>query len=206
MRAPNTMFGQRAKQAVVTAVKNVLASALIVGRNPEQRLREVWGQLMAEPAVQKLQTLSLQSQAGAWVTDPKQLSIVQHALENIKLAIQQHKGVHTEESRKLYQTLLNIITPPAHLRLIRATASLFSLGSRRGLLAAQARVAEVLERIDLAADDEETGMSLFVPGPRKQRMDMLQRELLDVVLTGREATLAPKLQPQSRNAPIQPVV
>jgi hypothetical protein len=165
---PAALFGQRSRQKAVTAVKNVLADNLLIGRNPEARLMQLWAQLLNEPEFRELNLHFQEGQAGAWVNDPKMLAVVVGAINNIKEALGTHKGVHSEESRKLYQTLLNILAPKAGEGMFRATAKFWGLQSRRGLVAAAARNAGMLANINNLGVGRGT---LFVPGKRSTRQD-----------------------------------
>jgi len=52
----------------------------------------------------------------------KELSVVKHVLEQMRLAITVHKNKRDRESSRLYQFLLNIVSSPPAARLQRATA------------------------------------------------------------------------------------
>ena len=58
-----------------------------------------------------------------------------HVIGNITEAIAAHKDKRNSDSILLYQTLMNIVTPPPGQKLMRATARLFDLVGRKGLSA-----------------------------------------------------------------------
>ena len=159
-------FAYTAVQHVVGNMLHQLSDALIAGREPERRLVAILRQLLAQPDIKTTLNLIAMQQLGL---QKKELSVVKHVLEQMRLAITVHKNKRDRESSRLYQILLNIVSSPPAARLQRATARLFGLCSRQGLAAAQCRVASQLV-------DDEGGIlvrpaNLFYPSDRIERSD-----------------------------------
>jgi hypothetical protein len=161
-----TLFAYRAVQAVVEKMLAAVGEALIEDREPEARLKAIVNKFVSHPDIASVIRLTAMNRLGL---DEKQLAVVEHVLDQLREAIEVHKGQKSKESMRLYQIILNFISPPASARLQRATATLFGLDSRRGLRAAAVRLAA--QRIDIEAGINPP--TLFYAPDRATRSDWL---------------------------------
>ena len=175
------LFQYRACQATVENMLSEMQKPLIEGRDPLERARQILVQLLNHPDIKPL----LRSIVGQTLAcEPKELAVICHIIENIKLAISVHKQQRNTNSIRLYQSLMAICVPPPEKRLQRATVRLLGINSRRGLIAGAMRVAA--QRVDaeagVQADGDEdsdseadaasgTPANLFMYSQRKQRSD-----------------------------------
>ena len=163
-------FNDRARQYVVENMLAQIDNVLIDGRQPELRLLAVLQRFLAHPIVKAVVNTFASRQLGI---DQDELKVVTHVLSQLKAAIAMNKQQRSSESLQVYQTVMNLISPPANARLQRATCSLFSLSSAKGLQAAQLRL--VARRVDIESGITESSQ-LFAPVSRKTRSDWIAGE------------------------------
>ena len=163
-----------------------LGDALLSDKMPEARLTAIVDQFVQHPHISSVIDILAQKRLGC---SPKELQVVQNVVDQLRLALTTHKNQRNRESMRLFQTLLNLITPPLGANLQRATAKFFGLSSRRGLRAAQYRVASQLVDVEGGIHDRLTHdqaaaapKHLFYPSDRKTRADWLAGEerVLDI--------------------------
>jgi len=131
-------FAYDATQKVVQKMLHQLQGCLVEDRDALQRAQQAMSQLLTHPDIK----IILQSIAASyWQVNPKQLLVIDHILAQLKLAVSLNSHQRDKESRRLYEILMNICSPPPGARLGRATAELLGLRSTQGLRAGGMRVA-----------------------------------------------------------------
>ena len=163
--------------------------ACIAGRNYVGRTQEVLSQFIKQPDIAKL---LLSSHCTDFRLDEKSRKVVDTLIRNMRLAIDIHKNQRTMESRRVYQTCLQLISPEQGSGLVRATAAFYNLDSRVGLSNAMKLLAAFQieqEGGDLGSwsSDEDFAddvyppvhmRGMFVPGLQKTRSDKTSPQLL----------------------------
>ena len=161
----DALFQYSASCKVIEQLVTTVESCLISTRNPLMRAQTVIEQFLSHPDVRKV---IMSSQQGHWSWDPKQQRVITHVIDQLTAAIAEHKNKTNDRSRLLYQTIMNIVSPPPGQNLMRATARLFGLKSRRGLTAGASRVAQRQVELEGSVDC----FGLFIPGEKKTRSDV----------------------------------
>jgi hypothetical protein len=167
-------FQYSASSKVIGQLISAVEGSLMRDRNPLMRARTVIDGFLSHPDVRKV---IMASQYAHWSWEPKQQRVIEIVINNITAAIAQHKNKRDETSRLLYQTLMNIVSPPQGQNLMRATARLFGLKGRKGLRAGACRIAQ--RQVDVEGGSTFIGM--FIPGDRKQRSDSSPEEYLRII-------------------------
>jgi hypothetical protein len=159
------MFGYHAGQKVVKAMLKTIESCLIVGRDPEQRLHVVLERFLNHPTIKLALGACMEVD---WRWDVKKQAVVDNLIYNVRAEIKLLKGKRTLQERGYYQSLLRLITSEKK-GLVRATAAMFGLSSRRGLLAARHDLVAAAQVEDEADEEHENRrQGLFVPGQKRQ--------------------------------------
>jgi hypothetical protein len=175
------MFGYKSVIAAVEAMISSLEKVLIVVRQPEARAQAVIQTFLEHPDVKKvISSLNVYH----WGWSIKGQKSVDGILSRLKEAIAIHKLQRNSESLLIYQILMNISAPPRGSGLMRETARLLELSSRKGLTAGSTRVA--LQRVDEEGDGGCYGgyhTSFYVPGTRKTYSNSIDVALLAAALT-----------------------
>ena len=153
------LFSSKSASAVVGRIISTIEESLLVGRDPEARVKLIFSSLLAQPDVKKVLRALIMD--GPLALSEKEQQAHAGIMQRLRQAITDVGCSGSTKSRELRQSIMNICAPPPKSGLLRATARVLNLQSTRGLVAGQNRVKEYRAQVDAegagASDEESDG-------------------------------------------------